>query len=49
MGEKLRVAMLGVFPLDTTHINGGVQGYYANLVNGSVSYTHLTLPTTILV
>ena len=43
MGEKLRIAMLGAFPLDTTHINGGVQGYYANLVNGLSQLNDLDL------
>ena len=43
MGKKLRIAMLGAFPLDTTHINGGVQGYYANLVNGLSQLNDLDL------
>jgi len=34
MAEKLRVAMLGAYPLDTAHINGGVQAAYSYLVKG---------------
>jgi glycosyltransferase involved in cell wall biosynthesis len=34
MAEKLRVAMLGAYPLDATKISGGVQAAYSYLVKG---------------
>lgn len=34
MREKLRVALLGSYPVDAQHIHGGVQAAYAYLVNG---------------
>lgn len=32
--QKIRVAMLGAYPSDTSHIWGGVEAAYANLVKG---------------
>lgn len=43
MGERICVVMLGAYPLDATHIRGGVQAAYAYLVNGLTEMDDLEL------
>lgn len=43
MAEKLRVAMLGSYPVDGNHIKGGVQAAYAYLVKGLAETGELDL------
>lgn len=43
MVEKLCVAMLGSYPLDGTHLKGGVQAAYVYLVNGLARTGELNL------
>ena len=43
MVERIRVAMLGAYPLDTVRIWGGVQAAYAYLVKGLAQTDNLDL------
>lgn len=43
MNKKIRVAMLGAYPLDTAQIQGGVQAAYAYLIKGLSQIDNLDL------
>jgi len=45
MGEKLRVSMLGPYPINSANIWGGVQAAYAYLVKWLLRHNDLDIHT----